>query len=109
MKLTPGELVDRYTIAQLYIEREGADKSTMQRLKAGIKRLKRKYPQVPWELWIGLMHDVNGFIWDFESPIHTGKFDADPIIAGILSIRVRKFNVVRVKLSKLIDQVVGLR
>ena len=109
MEITPGELVDRYTIAQLYIEREGVKKSTLKQLERGIKHLKGEYPQVPWKLWIDLVHDVNGFIWDFESPIHNGKFDSDPVIAGVLSIRVRKFNVIRVKLSKIIDKLVEIR
>ena len=106
MRMTPGELIDKYTIAVLYVEREGAKKSSLRRLKQGVRDLKQRYPTIPWKLWIKLVQDVNGFIWDFESPIHTGKFDSDPVMVGILSIRVRKFNVVRVSISKLIDELV---
>ena len=106
MHIRPGELVDKYTIAQLCKEKLGQDREGYKQLKRGVKKLRKKHPSIPWDDLIGLVHKINGFIWDFEEPIHLGRLDEEPIMAGILSIRVRKLNTVRVGLSKTIDKLV---
>ena len=104
MQMTPGEIVDKYTIAKLCIEKLGNDREGADELEFGVVELRKKYPTVPWDELIRLVHRVNGFIWDFEEPIHLGRLDEEPIMAGILSIRVRKLNVVRVELGGLINK-----
>ena len=90
MKMTPGEIVDKYTIAKLCKEKLGKDREGISALKKGVKLLRKKYPGVPWNDLIELVHKINGFIWDFEEPIHLGRLDEEPIMAGILSIRARE-------------------
>ena len=106
MHMRPGELIDKYTIAKLCKEKLGKDREGIKDLKHGVKKLRKRYPDIPWDELIGLLHKINGFIWDFEEPIHLGRLDEEPIMAGILSIRVRKLNTVRVELSRLIDKLV---
>lgn len=104
----PGELVDRYTVAKLYTERLSKQHEELRRYEDGLAEARKAKPDKPWDELVGLMYQVNGFIWDFESPVHEGKLDVDPIMAGVLALRVRKLNAVRVALSKLIDRVVGI-
>ncbi len=106
MEMQPGELIDKYTIAMLCIGKLGKDREGIKELEKGVKCLRKKYPDVPWDDLIEIAHKINGFIWDFEEPIHLGRLDEEPIMAGILSIRVRKLNVVRVGLSRLINKLV---
>lgn len=103
-----GELVDKYTIEKLYTERlDSLDhQKEFQRLARGLGSEKAVYSELPWDDIINLMYQINGFIWDFESPIHLGKLDVDPIMAGVLALRVRKLNTMRVTLSNLIDRIV---
>ncbi len=107
MEMTPGEIIDKYTIAKLCIEKLRKDREGIEELEEGVESLRKQHPGIPWNDLIELVHRVNGFIWDFEEPIHLGRLDEEPIMAGILSIRVRKLNVVRVGLSKLIDNLTG--
>ncbi len=108
MEMTPGELVDRFTVAKLYVERMDSPEHQAEfaRLGLGMAGEEIKHRKLPWHDLKELMHQINGFIWDFESPIHMGKLDVDPIMAGILALRVRKLNAMRVNLSKLIDKLV---
>ncbi len=103
MEMSPGEVVDKYTIAKLCTERLGKDREGVDKLAKGVQELRAKYPNTPWDDLIGLVYKINGFIWSFEEPIHLGRLDEEPSMAGILSIRVRKLNTVRVGLSKLIN------
>ncbi len=103
MHMSPGELIDKYTIAKLCTEKLGKDREGIKQLKKGVKKLRKTYPDIPWDDLIKLVHSINGFMWDFEEPIHLGRLDEEPIMAGILSIRVRKLNTVRVGLSTLIN------
>ena len=109
MEMTPGELIDRFTIAKLYTEREKSGIKEYGKFNAGVSILKSKYPGIPWDELIDTMYTINGIIWDYEAPIHAGKMDSDPVIAGILALRVRKFNDIRVKTSKLIDKLVEMQ
>ena len=104
MKMTPGEIIDKYTIAKLCTEKLGKDREGIRGLRKGIKKLRKRYPELPLDELTELVYKVNGFIWDFEEPIHLGRLDEEPIMAGILSIRVRKLNTIRVGLSGLIDK-----
>ena len=104
MQMTHGEVVDKYTIAKLCKVKLGKDREGIKGLKKGVKKLRKKHPDLPWDNLISLVYKINGFIWDFEEPIHLGRLDEEPIMAGILSIRVRKLNTVRVELSKMIDK-----
>ncbi len=108
MEMRAGELVDRYTVEKLYMEREDSPehRKELDRLEKGIYGLEIAHRKVPIPELRKLMYQINGFIWDFESPIHSGKLDVDPIMAGILALRVRKLNAMRVNLSKLIDKLV---
>ncbi len=106
MEMRPGELVDKYTIARLCMERLNTDREGLDALKQGVDELRKDNPGLPWDILIDNLYRVNGFIWGFEEPIHLGRLDEEPTMAGILSIRVRKFNVVRVSMSKLIDALV---
>ena len=101
-----GELVDRATVARLYTERDNSGYNEYKRLKDGLFSSIVKRDKIPWNELIELMYQINGFIWDFEAPIHSGKLDCDPIMAGVLALRVRKLNAMRVNLSKLIDKLV---
>ena len=109
MHMKVGEVIDRYTIGKLYSERESqnSDRADLDCLRHGFHDLVQNHPEVPLHELEQLMYRINGFIWDFESPIHTGKMDMDPMMAGVLALRVRKLNVMRTSLSKIIDQLVG--
>ncbi len=103
MEMSPGEIVDKYTIAKLCMEKLGKDREGIEEFEKGIEVLQKKYPELPWDNLIELVHKINRFIWDFEEPIHLGRLDEEPIMAGVLSIRVRKLNTIRVGLSRLIN------
>lgn len=107
MEMSPGEILDRFTIAKLYVERDKGDLKELGKFNAGLGELRKKTPKLPWDMLINMMYTINATIWDYEAPIHSGKMDGDPVIAGILALRVRKFNDVRVKMSKLVDELVG--
>ncbi len=107
MHMDSGELIDRYTITRLYRERDTGNIVEEARFNAGVHELRKAHPDIPWDDLIALMYQINGFVWDFESPIHTGKLDCDPVIAGVLALRVRKLNAMRTGLSKLIDRLVA--
>ena len=108
MDMKAGEVVDRYTIVKLCKEREPESHNVKEheRLLGGIIELGEVYPELPWDDIVSHMYKINGFIWEHESPIHTGKFDVEPSIAGTLAIKVRKLNSARVGFSKLIDKLV---
>jgi hypothetical protein len=106
MEMSAGELVDRLTIARLYNERDVGDVKVYGKYNAGLSELRGKHKALPWDVIVGMMYTINAAIWDYEAPIHSGKMDGDPVIAGILALRVRKFNAVRVAMSKLIDTLV---
>ncbi len=106
MEMTPGELIDRFTIAKLYTEREKSGIKEFGKFNAGLSILRGQYPGLPWDELVDTLYTINGTIWDYEAPIHAGKMDGDPVIAGILALRVRKFNDIRVKTVKLIDKLV---
>jgi len=106
MEMRLGELVDRYTVALLYTERLGEQPEERARLSRGLDAERILHPDLPWEGIIDLMYKINGFIWEFEAPIHQGKLDCEPVMAGVLALRVRKLNAMRVGLSNLIDRIV---
>ena len=71
MDMDSGELVDKCTIARLYVERDEGSPLEMGRFNAGLSELKRKYPNMPWDDITDLMYTINGTIWDYEAPIHS--------------------------------------
>ncbi len=107
MEMTPGEIIDKYTIAKLCIKNLEKDREGIEVFEAEIVRLKREFPAILWDELINIMYGINGFIWGFEEPIHMGRLDEEPIMAGILSVRVRKLNVIRVGLGRMIDKMTG--
>ena len=104
--MTPGDLVDKFTIAKLYVARDNGDMVAVGKYNAGLSELRRAHPKLPWDELVDMVYTINNTIWDYEAPIHSGKMDGDPVIAGVLALRVRKFNDIRVRMSKLIDQLV---
>lgn len=101
--------MDRYSIALLKWERTGADtaRREVEYLRSGIGELEERHPDELWGEILGLMKEVNGFIWDLEAELRQGALDKDLVETGRRAILIRKFNAIRVSLKNLVNLMVG--
>lgn len=103
MQMSPGELLDRFTVSRLYVEKLGTGQAKHARFTDGFGNMRLLYPDIPWDSLVDTMYGVNAAIWESEAPIHNGLLE-DPIIAGALALRVRKWNKIRTGLIDVVDK-----
>ena len=100
MKMSLGEICDRYSIVKLKSERTELDCSEEFRaLEAEV----RKYEDL--EVFIDQLYDVNGLIWDLESDIRRGKEkELGMLEVGRRAIAIRNLNGQRVSTKNQINK-----
>jgi len=115
-----GDIIDRYTIAQLKHERMGDDEH--KREYESFKHLLFKtnenniIPTQELDHFVKMMYDINDFIWQLEAGLKGGKEElVDPyyilhdsnekVLAkiGVTAILNRHFNHLRIQLKNLIN------
>ena len=109
-----GDILDRQSIAKLKAERIGLDEN-IREYEAFSNRVPAHY-DFDVEMFFKLILKLNGFIWDLESALKSGKDNLkephylfssnnDPqlIQIGIISILIRNINSVRVDVKNIIN------
>ena len=109
-----GDILDRQSIAKLKAERIGLDEN-IREYEAFSNRVPVNY-DFDIEMFFKLILKLNGFIWDLESALKSGKDNLkephylfsnnnDPqlIQIGIISILIRNINSVRVDVKNIVN------
>ena len=109
-----GDILDRQSIAKLKAERIGLDEN-IREYEAFLNRVPAHY-DFDIEMFFKLILKLNGFIWDLESALKSGKDNLkephylfsnnnDPqlIQIGIISILIRNINSVRVDVKNIVN------
>ena len=109
-----GDILDRHSIAKLKAERIGLDEN-IREYEAFSNRVPAHY-DFDIEMFFKLILKLNGFIWDLESALKSGKDNLkephylfsnnnDPqlIQIGIISILIRNINSVRVDVKNIVN------
>ena len=109
-----GDILDRQSIAKLKAERIGLDEN-IREYEAFSNRVPANY-DFNIEMFFKLILKLNGFIWDLESALKSGKDNLkephylfsnnnDPqlIQIGIISILIRNINSVRVDIKNIVN------
>ena len=109
-----GDILDRQSIAKLKAERIGLDEN-IREYEAFSIRVPANY-DFDIEMFFKLILKLNGFIWDLESALKSGKDNLkephylfsnnnDPqlIQIGIISILIRNINSVRVDIKNIVN------
>lgn len=91
--VTLSELVDRYTIALLKVERLGSTKEWLNEVEAYKGHLEDKYETL--KPYIKALYKINAFIWNTEWSIRAGLLDHNLQEMGRVALRVRELNDVR--------------
>ena len=99
MKISIGDLIDRYSICKLKTERLGVDIS--QEINQLYNEINH-YPNVDGD--IQALYDVNGKIWDLEADIRKGNEDILGLEEiGRRALQIRDLNSVRVSIKNQIN------
>ena len=109
MDKTVSEVLDGYSIAFLKDEklntREAAE--NLVEYSKGLEEIKKKYPNVNWDIVIKSFISVNASIWKYEAAIRQGMIDDDLAVVGSRAILVREFNQVRVGLGNVVSSLLN--
>ena len=98
MKLSIGDIIDRWSIA--YLKHQRANQDTSQEINEYIDYCKEKYSQKDIKEYFNLLLKVNGDIWSLESDIRKGKEGELGLEeVGRRALQIRNFNGIRVKLK----------
>ena len=109
-----GDILDRQSIAKLKAARIGLDEN-IREYEAFSNRISKQY-DFDIEMFFKLILKLNGFIWDLESALKSGKDNLkephylfsnnnDPqlIQIGIISILIRNINSVRIDIKNIVN------
>jgi len=109
-----GDILDRQSIAKLKAARIGLDEN-IREYEAFSNRISKQY-DFDIEMFFKLILKLNGFIWDLESALKSGKDNLkEPhylfsnnnnpqlIQIGIISILIRNINSVRVDVKNIVN------
>ena len=104
-----GDVVDRYSIAELKVRRLGTPESHAERamFRAGVEELVLAHPHLNWANMVLDMIYINGRIWDLESAVRAGELDGDLTEVGRRAIAIRKVNAERVAMKNMINMFLG--
>jgi len=107
MERDPGSIVDRCAIARLKCEHKVDQGSSLEAYADGQADLRKRFPDIPWNLLAEMSYGLNALIWGAESRIRQGQLDDDMEAAGHAAILTRNINSVRVTLGNLINTLTG--
>jgi len=114
-----GDILDRYSIAKLKIERIGNEenKKEYEYLSKGYEELKQNNPNIPIDLLAKELYRINSTIWFLESAMKSGKENLpnahylDDIrnlntlsVIGKNSILIRNINGLRVGIKNIVNR-----
>ncbi|MBU2633802.1 MAG: hypothetical protein KJ674_01005 [Nanoarchaeota archaeon] len=109
MEVTLSELLDRFVIVKLKLERiKGSEKEEEYEFyKQAIEDYKKKGFLIKDE-WIDKLYEVNAKIWDLEHDIRKGK-DGEMGLeeVGRRAIQIRDFNKIRIQIKNEIVEASG--
>lgn len=94
-----GEIVDRYSICKLKLERTNVDcLSEVELLVSAMN----KYKDI--EIYIDQLYEINGSIWDLEGEVRRGKEGKLGLEeVGRRALKIRNFNGMRVSIKNKIN------
>jgi len=100
-----GDIVDRYSIAILKLERIGAPESQEESdlFAEGFCTLTHQHPDITLQAYLDKMLIINSMIWDLEAAVRQGALDDNPLEAGMRAIEVRRINAKRISLKNEIN------
>ncbi len=109
MERDTGDILDKYSIAKLKVERIGSDenKRELGLFERGFTEVKQKYPQYDWGQIGELLYKINGLMWETEAALRKGQIDNDITEMAEVSIRTRKLNNIRIALKNFINKLVN--
>ncbi len=110
MERDAGDILDKYSIARLKVERIGSDenKGELAIFEQGFLEVKQKYPQYDWEQIGGLLYKINGLMWETEATLRKGQIDNDITKVAEVSIRTRRLNNIRIALKNFVNKLTGI-
>lgn len=113
------DILDRFSIAQLKMERIGTDdnKKECEAFKSAFEKINNVYPQYDWQQFFNFIKDINSAIWFLEAQMK-GEKDLLPqsacldheenekvlIQIGKNSILIRNINGFRVSFKNIINK-----
>lgn len=105
MEKSIAEILDSYSIAKIKNEKIKSDSTEKILLsyQVAVSEIKKKYPDLNWDIIIKSFIDVNSTIWKYEAGIRQGLVDDDPMIVYTRAILVREFNQLRVGLGNIVS------
>lgn len=119
MKMSPGEIIDRYSILKLKLERlprkDKSGNSTRKIIRKEFKEYEKAIEEFKKEgikiksSWVNKLYKINGKIWDLEADIRQGKEGLLGLEeVGKRAIMMREINKERVATKNLINQECGI-
>lgn len=108
MNISAGDVVDRLSILTLKTERS-LEKPIQEHTSYMDEfiELRKKYPNIDWDLLLDLSYRANGIVWDLENAIRNSQLDDNFIETGKRAIMVRKVNGIRVGVKNLVNSLTG--
>lgn len=109
MERDAGDILDKYSIAKLKVERIGSDENKRELgiFEQGFIEVKQKNPQYDWGQIGDLLYKINGLMWETEAALRKGQIDNDITKVAEVSIRTRKLNNIRVALKNFVNKLVS--
>jgi len=104
------EVIDRYTIARLKLERMGSGflKKEVETYERAMAEFKRRGVKIK-NKWIRDLYRINGKIWDNEFPIRNEQEGGMTLAEiGRIAVKVRDLNIRRAKVKNEIVRKTGL-
>ena len=103
-----GDIVDRFAVAQLKVERIGSSESKRE-FRCYFDELFTLFlmhPHLQW--WSFIMESLhyNSSIWDLESAVRKGLLDGKPKEVGRRAIEIRKLNQLRIGVKNRVNSLV---
>ena len=106
MEMSVGEFIDKYSIMKIRVGKRIIGSDEIKPFDKEYNELRTKYRKIPWEALLDQVYNINNIIWGYENPIHEGQLSSEIMMAGVLSLRVREFNCLRLNMGKIITKLV---
>ncbi len=109
MNRDPGDILDRFSISFLKMERIAEDTSKQEHnwFTEGLDELIKRCPNYDWHQFANYLYKINGLIWDLEADMRKGQLDDDLEEVGKRAIEIRKLNSLRVGFKNIVNKLIG--